>query len=278
MQPVLGEQVLVVFGAPAAQEDHAQRAVLVALGLRERLLTRRTTAALPDIPPVGRISLHTGPVAIGGLGDEPAAAVAVVGDTIGVAITLQERATPGAVVCSATTARLVQGMVRLVARAPGAPGEPSLPVYEVRGRRPRQSLRRLRQARPLSPFVGRARVLATLEALLAQAAAGQGQVVGIVGDPGIGKSRLVYEFRRALRGQRLTYLASGGLAYGQHTPYLPVCTLLRTFCGLAAAEPQRSAWRRCTGDSPRSGWNRRSGRRIYCGFWTCPWPRTSWQR
>jgi predicted ATPase len=80
-------------------------------------------------------------------------------------------------------------------------------------------------------------VLATLEALLAQAAAGQGQVVGIVGEPGMGKSRLVYEFRRALRGQRLTYLTGGGLAYGQHTPYLPVCTLLRTFCGLTEAEP-----------------------------------------
>jgi predicted ATPase len=79
-------------------------------------------------------------------------------------------------------------------------------------------------------------MLATLEALLVQAVAGQGQAVGIVGKPGIGKSRLVYEFRRALRGQRLTYLAGGGLAYGQHTPYLPVCTLLRTFCGLTAAE------------------------------------------
>jgi DNA-binding winged helix-turn-helix (wHTH) protein/class 3 adenylate cyclase len=117
MQPVLGEQVLVVFGAPAAQEDHAQRAVLVALGLRERLYARRTTAALPDASLVGRISLHTGPVAIGGLGDEPTAAAAVVGDTIGVAMALQERAAPGAVVCSATTARLVQGLVRLVRRA-----------------------------------------------------------------------------------------------------------------------------------------------------------------
>jgi class 3 adenylate cyclase len=73
VQPVVGEQVLVVFGAPAAQEDHAQRAVLVALGLWERLHTRRTTVALPDACLVGRLSLHTGPVAIGGLRDEPTA-------------------------------------------------------------------------------------------------------------------------------------------------------------------------------------------------------------
>jgi predicted ATPase len=85
-------------------------------------------------------------------------------------------------------------------------------------------------------FVGRARELTTLQELLDQVEAGQGQVVGIVGEPGLGKSRLLAEFRRRLRGRRLTYLAGGCHSYSQHTPYLPVRTLLYTHCGIAAAD------------------------------------------
>jgi hypothetical protein len=213
-------------------------AALAALGLQQRLHARGAMAVLPDVSLVGRIGLHTGSVAVGGLGDAPEATAAIVGDTVAVAMALQEGAAPGTIVCSAATARLMQGTVRLVARDPVAVGRQGapLPVYEVRRRRGRQPPGLLLHGRPLSPFVGRERELVILQALLAQVEAGQGRVVGIMGDPGMGKSRLVTEFRRGLRGRRLTYLTGGCLAYGQHTPYLPVLSILRTHCGITSED------------------------------------------
>jgi len=87
-------------------------------------------------------------------------------------------------------------------------------------------------ARPLSRFVGRERELALLQALLAHVATGKGQVVGIVGEPGMGKTRLVYEFRHSVPGARATYLEGRCLSYGRATPYLPVLDMLRLTCGL----------------------------------------------
>src|SRR5262249_45695764 len=149
-------------------------------------------------PLVVRTSLHTGWVMVEGRGDIAAPAAAVVGDTMVVAAALQEHAAPGTMLCSAATARLVQRVVRL-APVPPLPGAVTLPrAYQVlRLRPPRAPLARRRDRR-LSPFVGRERELATLHALLAQAAAGRGQAVGITGEPGIGKSRLVAEFWRSV--------------------------------------------------------------------------------
>src|SRR5262249_57983341 len=91
-----------------------------------------------------------------------------------------------------------------------------------------------RWERVLSPFVGRERELALLHALLAQVETGRGQVVGVVGEPGMGKSRLLYEFRQSLAGQRLTYLTGRCLSYGSTTPYLPVLDRLPPNCGTLA--------------------------------------------
>jgi predicted ATPase len=88
------------------------------------------------------------------------------------------------------------------------------------------------RGRVLSPFVGREREMMTLHALLAQAEEGRGQVVGVVGEPGLGKSRLIYEFRRSLGKRRLVYRAGRCLSYGSTTPYLPVLDLLRHHCGI----------------------------------------------
>src|SRR5215831_16781833 len=147
---------------------------------------------------------------------------------------LQEQAAPGQILCSDTTARLVQRTVRLDAVAPvQLPGQP-MPVttYAVLRHRGRRAPGWDRWGRVLSPFVGREREFATLPALLAQVETGRGQVVGVVGEPGIGKSRLVYEFRHSLEGKRLTYLTGRCLSYGSTTPYLPVLDLLRHNCGI----------------------------------------------
>ncbi len=231
LQPVVGDQVLAVFGAPVAQEDHAHRAVLAALALQRRVREANIErkAQLGGLLAV-RLGLHTGVMAVGGLEDALATAGAVVGD----AVALHVQATPGMILCSEATARLVRGVVRVAAVGPVSEmGQPTSGlVYTVRARRgPSRSLVR-REQRAWSPFVGRQRELATLHALLARVREGRGQVVGIMGEPGIGKSRSVYEFHRSLREHSVTYLACRCLSHTTTTPYQPIRELLRQTCGL----------------------------------------------
>ena len=105
-------------------------------------------------------------------------------------------------------------------------------AFSVGGLAPRHSPLAGLVAWTLSPFVGRKRELIMLRELLAQVEGGRGQVVGILGEPGMGKSRLLYEFRQRLTGQRVTYLEGRCLSYGSARPYLPVLDLLRDHCGI----------------------------------------------
>jgi predicted ATPase/DNA-binding winged helix-turn-helix (wHTH) protein/class 3 adenylate cyclase len=234
VQHVTGEHLLAVFGAPVAYEDHAQRAVLAALAIQQRV---RETALAAGALPV-RLGLHTGLVAVGGLGDAAGAALAMIGDVARLATLLQAQAAPGVILCSAATARLVQETVCLEVAQPMPDDGQTRPgvAYQILGPRPQQRLVVGRGARELSRFVGRARELAVLQAVLAQVTAGRGQVVGIVGEPGIGKSRLFHEFRQHLRGTPVTYVTGQCLSYGQATPYLPVLDILHALCGLTETD------------------------------------------
>jgi len=223
-----------MFGVPVAYEDDARRAVRVAFELRRRLqVHQERLETVYGAPLACRIGLHTGVVVVGGMRDDAELAT-VVGDVVSMAMVLQEQAAPGQILCSDTTARLVQETVCLEAVEPvHLPGQPApVTTYAVLRNRDRRTPGGERWGRVLSPFVGRERELATLHALLAQAEAGRGQVVGVVGDPGIGKSRLIYEFRHSLEGKRLTYLTGRCLSYGSTTPYLPVLDVLRHNCSI----------------------------------------------
>ncbi len=238
VQPVVGERVLVVFGLPVAQEDHAQRAVLAALDLQQRLQQAPAAGGgAPTPQPSVRISVHTGPVAAGGLSRDAAAAIGVVGETVTHAVAIQTAATPGVILCSEATARLVQEVVRLTATTPTVWPGLETPLYQILSRRSQHTPPGWRAGRLLSPFVGRQRELMTLQAVLAQAETGQGQVVGIVGEPGLGKSRLLSEFCHSLQGRQLTYLATSCLSYTQAIPYLPMRRLLRYHCGITQDDP-----------------------------------------
>ena len=98
-----------------------------------------------------------------------------------------------------------------------------------------------------------------MQASLAQVAQGQGQIIGIIGEPGMGKSRLLAEFRQSLAGQAVTYYAAHCLPYGQATPYLPVRDVVQQHCGLRATDPPEAvtaAVHRCvqaTGLHPEEG-------------------------
>jgi tetratricopeptide (TPR) repeat protein len=151
---------------------------------------------------------------------------------------LQQRAAPGTIYISAVTQQMVYEEVQ--ATADGAitvDGIPiPIPVYTVQGLVPRRAGVAGRGTRYQSPFVGRERELALLHARLTQVVQGQGQVVGILGEAGMGKSRLLEEFRRSLTGQPVPYHVGHCLPYGQATPYLPVRDLLRQCCGLTETD------------------------------------------
>src|SRR5712691_12231480 len=237
LHPVMGERLMAMFGVPVSQEDDARRAVRVALELRRRLSGRQERlGTAPVTPLVWRMGLHTGLVVVGGMrnGDDAETAATVVGDVVSVATALQERAAAGTILCSDATARWIQGTVRLEALEPlQVPGQPvAIETYTVLGRSFRHSPVEQHRGRVLSPFVGREREMTTLHALLAQVEEGHGQVVGVVGEPGLGKSRLVYEFRRSLGSRRLAYRAGRCFSYGSIMPYLPVLDLLRHHCGI----------------------------------------------
>jgi class 3 adenylate cyclase len=239
LQPPMGDRVLAMFGAPLAQEDHGVRAGLAALALLRRVDEEPYPAGTSaDVRLAVRIGVHTGRMVVGGLGEAPARLTALVGDVTAQAVALQEHAAPGTIFCSAATARLIQGRLHCTAVGPVPwQGQASpVPIYTLHGGSPHRTPSGPPRGRVLSPFVGRERVMATLLALLAQAEAGRGQVVGVVGEAGMGKSRLVAEFCHRLEGRRLTVLLGQCRSYGGTTPYLPVLELLRHCCGLTEAD------------------------------------------
>jgi class 3 adenylate cyclase/tetratricopeptide (TPR) repeat protein len=232
----LGDGFMALFGAPIAHEDHARRAVLAAVGIRRTLAERPVRLASgEEVALQLRMGAHTGFVVVGAIGDNLRMDYTAVGDTTHLAARLQQLAEPGVILISDATARLVEGYARLESRGPIAIRGKSEPVivHALLGTGTRRS--RLDEGgRGLSRFVGRARELATLLDLLTQVEAGHGQVAGIVGEPGVGKSRLVLELRGAVAG--VTYLEGRCLSYGRSIPYLPVLDLVRAGCGILDAD------------------------------------------
>jgi class 3 adenylate cyclase/tetratricopeptide (TPR) repeat protein/transcriptional regulator with XRE-family HTH domain len=266
----LSDGIVALFGVPVAHEDHARRGVLAALGLQRRLNEPWAGHDEPgdDWTPASvlRMALNTGLVAVGHIGTGPERRLSVVGETTTVAGVLQQRTAPGTIVIGAPTARMVTGYVRLeeLAAVPLPEGGGSVVAFGVTGVGPRRSPIEGLGARPLSRFVGRDLEMSALGEVLSQVAdspemsarrllrdfigrddelaalrgpfakmeAGHGQVVGVVGEPGIGKSRLLYEFRRSLGDRHITYLEGRCLSYGGSIPYLPILDLVRANCGI----------------------------------------------
>jgi DNA-binding winged helix-turn-helix (wHTH) protein/tetratricopeptide (TPR) repeat protein len=235
---VSGEGFVALFGAPVAQEDHARRAVLAALELRQRLRVPHALRGQPHGVAV-RLALHTGPVVVGPLAYEPRRPYTAAGDTLQLATCLQQRAVSDTLLVSAATYALVQDEVQGEARETLALDGSStpVPVYAIRGLLRRRAGVPRRGARPLSRFVGRTQELALLHARLEQALGGQGQVIGIAGEPGLGKSRLLAEFVHRLRGRPMTCCEGHCLTYASATPYLPVRDLLQQLWNLPDAAP-----------------------------------------
>jgi class 3 adenylate cyclase len=215
----LGDGFMALFGAPIAHEDHARHAVLAALGI----------AAQSAVPV--RIGINSGLVVVGTIGDDLRVDYTAFGDTTVLAARLQAAAAPGAVLVSQQTAGLVRGYFQLEQVAPVQVKERTVRPLRVTGLGSRTA--RLDSGSGLSPFTGRDRELAELRRILEIVVSGEGQVVGLAGDPGLGKSRLAWEFCR-LAGDDAAALEGRCRSYGAAIAYLPLFELVRNACGIAA--------------------------------------------
>jgi class 3 adenylate cyclase/tetratricopeptide (TPR) repeat protein len=233
----LGDGFMAVFGAPLTQEDHVQRALLAALAVQHALSGAGSAVAADgtdkfDLPV--RIGIHTGSVVFGPIADGLAMDDTIIGDTANLAARLQQAAEPGTILLSEATYRLAQSYVRvepvglLILKGKPDPVE-AFRLLEVSQTRAAQ---RASTAARTTTFVDRHSDLTILHNFLRQVENGHRQAVGIVGEPGIGKSRLLAEFRRQLGPGRVTWLEGRCLSYGTAIPYLLILDLVRSHCGI----------------------------------------------
>jgi class 3 adenylate cyclase/tetratricopeptide (TPR) repeat protein len=235
----LGDGFMALFGAPIAHEDHARRAALAALGLQKLLAEHHAELGeRGGLELKFRMGINTGWAVVGGIGDQLRRDYTAVGDTTNLAARLQQLAEPGAVLVSEDTSRFLQGSARLEPLPPLQVKGKEAPVraFRLLGVGLLQSEDAILGSTARSPFVGRKREMAMLEQLREQAAAGEGQVVGIAAEAGSGKSRLVYELRHRLREQPVLLLAGRCLSYAGGMPYLPILNMLRNAWEIGEAD------------------------------------------
>ncbi len=226
-----GDEIMAVFGAPVGYEDHARRACAAALHMREEVARYgRELERERGITFAVRIGLHSGEVVAGPLGDDQKAEYTAVGNTVGLAQRIEFQAQPGSVCLSSATAALVEGYFELrdLGRLqPKGTGEPVTAFELVRLGALRTPLE-VAAARGFSRFVGRDAEMAALGGAFARAAEGNGQVIGVVAGPGVGKSRLCHEFAESCRARGVDVFVAHGLAHAQSVPFVPLLEILRS--------------------------------------------------
>jgi class 3 adenylate cyclase/tetratricopeptide (TPR) repeat protein len=247
---VLGDGIMALFGAPIAHEDHALRACYAALAMQASMRdyaeeVRRAHGMALRL----RVGLNAGEVVVRTIGNDLHMDYSAVGQTVHLAARMEQLAAPGSILLTVATLRLVEGLVRVNALGPvpvkGLP-EPA-EVFELVGATAVRQRFQARAAQGLTRFVGRQCELEALYQALAQAGAGHGQVVAAVGEAGVGKSRLVYEFAHSHHTQGWRVLESASVSYGKATPYFPVLELLKRYCHLEDHDDHRTIRAKVTG-------------------------------
>jgi class 3 adenylate cyclase/tetratricopeptide (TPR) repeat protein len=229
-----GDGFMALFGAPLTHEDHVRRALLAALAIQRVLQEHDDTAGADPLELTVRIGIHTGPVVFGPVADNLSMDYTVIGDTANVAARLQQAAEPGTIVVSEAVHAHAQGYARVEPVGPlilKGKTEPISP-YRLLGVSHRRSGLRESPSPRISVFVNRESEHAILNNFHRQVENGHGQAVGLVGEPGIGKSRLLAEFRRQVTDGRVTWVEGRCLSYGTAIPYLLALDLLRSNCGV----------------------------------------------
>ena len=239
---VMGDGIMALFGAPLAHEDHALRACYAALRMQERV--RRygdEVQRTHGVPIQIRVGLNSGDVLVRAIGSDLHMDYSAVGQTTHLAARMEQMAKPDSVLLTAATLRLVEGHVRVKSLGPVSIkglGEP-VEVLELTGLAAMRTRLQVAAARGLTRFVGRDGELDQLRIALERARAGHGQVVAIVGEPGVGKSRLVWELAHSHRTADWVVLESSSVSYGKATTFLPVIDLLRAYFGVEDRDDPR---------------------------------------
>jgi class 3 adenylate cyclase len=247
---VMGDGIMALFGAPLAHEDHAVRACYAALAMQEAMRrysaeVRRTQGVEVQI----RVGLNSGEVVVRAIGNDLHMDYSAIGQTTHLAARMEQLATPGSIRLTAETLRLAEGLIQVTALGPvpvrGLP-EP-VDVYELVGV---TTLRRRWQAaaaRGLTRFVGRQMEIEALQQALARAEMGHGHIIAMVGEAGVGKSRLVYEFVHSHRLTGWLVLESASVSYGKATLYFPVLDLLKRYVHVGESDDLRTIRAKVTG-------------------------------
>jgi class 3 adenylate cyclase len=247
---VMGDGIMALFGAPLAHEDHAVRACYAALHMQEAVQQYAAEVQRSHgVPLHMRVGLNAGEVVVRSIGSDLHMDYTAVGQTTHLAARMEQMAMPGSILITPTVLGLVEGFVQV--KALGAMAvwglRDPLEVYEVMGAGVVRSRLQAAATRGLTHFVGRQPELETLQQALAQAQAGHGQVVAMVGEAGVGKSRLLYEFGHSHHTQGWRVLESAAVAYGKATPYFPVIDLLKRYCHVEERDDPRTIRTKVTG-------------------------------
>jgi class 3 adenylate cyclase/tetratricopeptide (TPR) repeat protein len=247
---VMGDGIMALFGAPLAHEDHAVRACYAALRMQRRVTLYADEIQRGGGTPVQiRVGLNSGEVVVRAIGSDLHMDYTAVGQTTHLAARMEQMAKPGSALVTGETLKLAEGYVQ--AKPLGAVAVKGLeiptPVYELTGTVPTRSRLQASAARGLTRFVGRDSELQQLTQALERAAAGHGQAVAVLGEAGVGKSRLVWEFTRSHRTHGWLVLESGSVSYGKATPYLPVIELLKAYCRIQERDDPRAIRERMAG-------------------------------
>jgi len=231
-----GDGVMALFGAPIAHEDSARRAVAAALEMQKSL--GEYADEVQKKHPIQcrfRVGLNTGPVVVGSISDNLDMDYTALGDTVNLASRMESLAEPGTVYLTEETYRAVKDYFDCEPLGALIVKGKAEAVVAYRAVSEKTAVRTRFQAateRGLTPLVGRSQELSVLKGHFEQAQRGQGQVMFLSGEAGLGKSRLLLEFRRSLLDEPATWLEGHCISYGQKIPYLPISDLIKNNFGV----------------------------------------------
>jgi class 3 adenylate cyclase len=245
-----GDGVMALFGAPVAHEDHAARACYAALSLREDLADYATELRRDrGLSFSVRIGINSGEVVVGAMGDDGSLAYTAVGHTVGLAQRMEALAEPGTTYLTGATAALVEGYFTLRDLGEFTVKGVTVPihVHQLVGVGALRTRMEVAAARGLSRFVGRSEELGDLGHAWERAAAGDGQVVSVVAEPGLGKSRLCLEFVTRRREEGVEVNEAHALAHARSVPFLPVFEIMRGYFGIGETDDDQVARQKVAG-------------------------------
>ena len=247
---VMGDGIMALFGAPLAHEDHAVRACYAALRMQDLVKryaeeARRAHGVNVQI----RVGLNSGEVVVRAIGSDLHVDYTAVGQTTHLAARMEQVASPGSILLTPATLELVEGYVAVepLGPVPVKGLADAVEVYEVTGAGPARTRLQAAARRGLTRFVGRDAELEQLRRAQQLAGTGHGQVAAIVGEAGVGKSRLVYEFTHSHRLHGWLVLEAASVSYGKATSYWPVIDLLKGYFKIQDRDDLREIREKVTG-------------------------------